>query len=244
MAGHEFRSPIAVLLWLARCLRADIYRCVGDFTTVVEYWRPEHLTELKKLMAVVKSTMDLKMSLRVRYRDFALSRARLTAWSDAAMREPKSVGGFVIAIAGPGGDDSLAVLHYSTKTIPLQTTSSTAAEFCGAGNVPEPLALINQVLKELQVLTEDSPSPLVLLDSQPVLQGIIRGYAPYDPLYTSLTKTARMRICQLSQLAQSNTLEFDFCKSADNRADGMTKVFDSEKMRGMWRQLNMATDFN
>ena len=113
VAGHEFRSPIAVLLWLARCLRADIYRCVGDFTTVVEYWRPEHLSELKKLMAVVKSTMDLKMSLRVRYSDFAMSRARLTAWSDAAMREPKSVGGFVIAIAGPGGDDSLAVLHLS-----------------------------------------------------------------------------------------------------------------------------------
>ena len=53
-----------------------------------------------------------------------------------------------------------------------------------------------------------------------------------------------MRICQLLQLAQSNTLEFDFCKSADNRADGMTQVFDSEKMRSMWRQLNMATDFN
>ena len=127
--------------------------------------------------------------------------------------------------------------------MPLQVTSSTAAEFIAAGNVPEAGAFISEVLKELGVLSDRSPPPLIMIDSQPVLQGIRRGWAPYDPLYWTMTKTARMRMCQLSQLAKSNSMVFEYCKTCDNKADGMTKIFDTEKMKTMWTQLGMSTNF-
>ena len=117
--------------------------------------------------------------------------------------------------------------------------SSAAVEYVAAGNLPEVLATLQETCGEIGLLKEDSEIPIENIDSQPVLQGIRRGYAPYEPLFAKLTKTCRLRISQLNYLEENNLIKFQYVKTNENLADGLTKMLDGQKIIEMQKQLRM-----
>ena len=81
--------------------------------------------------------------------------------------------------------------------------------------------------------------PIENIDSRPVLEGMGRGYAPYEPLSAKLTKTCRLRIPQLNYLEENNLIKSQYVKTNENLADGLTKILDGQKIVEMQKMLRM-----
>ena len=122
----------------------------------------------------------------------------------------------------------------------LATSSSTAAEYIAAGIAPEVAALLLEACRELGIINKDDVIPIVYVDSQPVLQGIKRGWAPYEPLYGSLTKAAKLRLCTMAQLDASGVVSFKYVPSSQNLADGLTKILDANKTEAFRKMIKLV----
>ena len=164
---------------------------------------------------------------------------RLVGWSDASLNLPKSVAGSVIALVDEANEDTFILLHWQSKTIQMAGYSSAAVEYVAAGNLPEVLATLQETCEEIGLLSKNAEIPIENIDSQPVLQGIRRGYAPYEPLFAKLTKTCRLRISQLNYLEENNLIKFQYVKTNENLADGLTKILDGQKIVEMHKMLRM-----
>ena len=121
----------------------------------------------------------------------------------------------------------------------IATNSSAASEFIAAGNAPDICALLMEGAKELDIIKGNTTLPIIYLDSQPVLQAINRGWAPYEPLYAALSRAAKLRICTMSELQKQNLINFKFCRTDDNLADCLTKILDAAKTKRIREHLNM-----
>lgn len=235
--GHAYRSPVASLLWLGRCARPDILRAVCGLASLIELWTPECTRCLHALMGYVKATKHFRL-LMTFDPDDSIQDLNMTAWSDASLAAPRSVSGCYGAITGRSGRTFLPLLWFSRKQ-GVCTTSSAAAEFVAASNTVEHMLPVKEAAHAFGLIMNDSPLEL-RLDNQPLIQGITRGFAPYDAQFSQSSRSVKLRICALHDLENEKVIKVLFEPTRLMVADGLTKILAADAMIRSRAQMNVG----
>ena len=82
-----------------------------------------------------------------------------------------------------------------------------------------------------------SKIPILQIDSQPLLRGIARGYAPCESHYTTNSKAIRLRICELHDLQKRGGIKFAYIPTKENRADPPTKILPIPEKEASWSKM-------
>jgi len=115
-----------------------------------------------------------------------------------------------------GRENTTVPLMWASKRQAVVTSSSTAAEYLAASMGAGIAIRIDQACKEIGLVKSFS-MPILDVDSQPLLQGTRRGFAPYEPLYHCFNRSTRLRVCELADLEQRRKIKYVYVKTALRR---------------------------
>ena len=219
--GYDSRPLVGSLLWLTRCFRPDVGRCVGVLGSSIESWDSQHHVDFERaVLGMIEATKDSQLVMQF-HKDDRPQDLRLETHSDASLAAPRSISGSYTFLASDRG--SHIPLSWKSKRQGLATTSSASAEYIALSLATEATMPIQDTLVELGVLSA-SQTPILSCDNRAVLLGLTRGFSSYDSV---TSKASALRICQLHDMQNKNLIKYQFVPTGDNRADSLTKILGS-----------------
>lgn len=238
--GKGYRTHVAKLLWLARCERAELLRAVCAFASCIDYWSEGHSKAFHNLMGYVSQSKLQVMVLRYQIPK-GNSNIIVKAWCDASLAVPKSVTGIFVAIVDTENTHTFIPLLWSSKRQTVAGSSSTAAEFLAAAAATETTLRIADAAEEVGVTAIDA-TPRLLIDSQPLLQGISRGFSPYEAQFNTWRKSLVLRLCQLQDLQDRKKIKYEYVNTDLNVSDFLTKILDPIKLAKALKMANLVSE--
>ena len=226
---EPYQSAVGSLLHLAQCTRPDIALAVGALASYNSAPSQAHWEAVLDVVRYVGGSASRGIV-------FGLSQVPLEIWCDAnfaaCQDTRRSTTGWVVIMYG-------GAVSWSSKKQATTAASTMEAEYQACGSVArEALSLIKQ-LEELQHLSCDFPikGPLtVLCDNKAALT-----------LCNERKEGQRVKhIDTIHHFARdhvvSGELKFDYCRSADNVSDCLTKALPRSAFESNLRGLGMLHD--
>jgi hypothetical protein len=205
----RYRQLVGQLLWIARCTRPDILFAVSFLAQFSNYANKEHWIALTRVLRYLKTTIlrPLVLKLTDEIKGCMLNIESDSDWAGDS-NDRKSYSGSIIFYNG-------GVLNYNVAKQATVSLSSTEAEYIAASEACKEGLYFRNLIDEI--------APINL----PIHVGVDNlgaGFIAQNSVNNARTKHIDIRYHMIRDWISKGIFELFHVRSADNRADLMTKA--------------------
>jgi hypothetical protein len=226
---RRVQKMIGMLLWLSRCSRPDIAFAASRLGSRVSSWSQVCEKELARIVLYLEKTANFTLKFTRVFADDP-SEIEPRAHSDADLAEPRSQSGSFLFMQGPKG--SFMPVSWQSKKQSLCADSSAVSETIAVHMCVRESLLLAELLKP-----ERQKAFQVYVDNSSCLRLAVRGTSKAASV---LQKAIRLRVGFLRDLREMGIIAFDYVRSAENRADALTKALPEHKLEAALRMFGIA----
>jgi hypothetical protein len=215
-----YASTVGSLLYLVVCTRPDMAIAVGILARHTARPGPEHIEALKGVLRYLQGTRSLGIVYT--------GRTDLTAHCDAdlaaELRTSRSTSGFVFMLGN-------AAFIWMSKRQPAVASSSTQAEYMAAFAACQEALWVKLLMADLKMPVK---CVTVFGDNQPMLQLV------KQPMIAASSKHIEIKYHFTREKVMQGEVKFEYVRSDDNLADGLTKALSKAKFMKFRQEIGMA----
>ena len=221
-------------LWLARLARPDLMVAVTSLASKVASWSPNDDRRCARLIGYIAATPDYSP---VMYINNQPSELRLALYVDSdfggCIHTARSTSGYVLVIEG---DNSCAILSWSSKRQKVVSRSSTEAEFVSLSS-----ALFSDAIPMLEVWQTLIPDiKLVCFEDNEACIAIVRK--GFSAKLKHLMKTHRINVASTCEIVNGNDdIMLTYVNTAEQRGDPLTTALAVQKWGAALKLLGIST---
>lgn len=206
-----YREAIGSLIHLANCTRPDISFAVNNTSRFNEKHSSEHWQAVKRIFRYLNGTADFKLH----FRSGANDETHAYCDSDWASEPDKrrSCSAHVILKAN-------AAISWFSHRQEIVALSSTEAEYISLSDCVKQVLWIRKLIDELE---NDQKSIVINMDNDSSIK------LSKTDAYSSRTKHIDVRFHHTRHQIDMKTIAVQYCKTAENTADSLTKSVTRDK---------------
>lgn len=220
-SNEEYRKLIGMLLYLTTNTRPDIAASVCILSKKVEKPRDNDLNEVRRIIRYLKGTRNLKLQLNNEESDGS----NIFAYSDANWAEDKhdrkSNSGYYCSVNG-------GAISWSCRKQDVVSLSSTEAEYVALTETCKEVTWLREIGKGFDLRLPEVIT--IFTDNQSCISMI------GNEKFSNRTKHIDAKYHYIREQVTSGRIRLEYCPTAENIADLMTKPLGSiktEKLREM-----------
>ncbi|XP_064482932.1 uncharacterized protein LOC135395770 [Ornithodoros turicata] len=217
-----YLKAVGELLYLSTTTRPDIACATGILCRRVSSPRQRDWGAVKKLFRYLMHTRHFKLTLTGR------QSLDLTGYVDADwagnVTDRKSTSGYIILL----GDSPVTWSSRKQSSVAL---SSTEAEYISAAYASQEVLWLRPLLEDFGLVI-DQPTPMFEDNQGCIKLALSEGI-------NARTKHIDVRHHHLRDLVAHNIINFQYCESADNIADALTKPLPRPRLEALRQRMGL-----
>jgi hypothetical protein len=224
---------IGVLLWISRVSRPDIAYAVGILSRYSSNPSARHFTAALDVLKYLKGTANMALVYEKDISSDSLTtysissrRKNFLSYSDSDWAgdcdDRKSTSGFLVFYKN-------CLVAWSSSKQPIQSLSSTEAEYIGLGYSAKEVSYFQELLETLGMPTSATIRSVFNTDATILGDNQSSLFLAYHPKTSSKTKHISLRFHYIREMTAQKVFELEFCPTAKMLADIMTKALSTSR---------------
>jgi transposase InsO family protein len=210
---HLYQSMLGSLMYAAVGTRPDISFAVNTLAQHASAPGEEHLRALKRIFQYLIGTKSYKLVFNGRTKDRTLIGFVDADWA-GDVNSRRSISGYVFFLNG-------TPISWTAKKQPSISLSSTESEYMASSHATREAVYLRQFLTEIG-FRQNIPTP-ILVDNQSAI-ALAR-----NPEFHARTKHIEVRHHYVREKLEEGIIELQYCPTADQTADILTKSLPAVK---------------